>query len=357
MTTILTVNPGSTTTMVALFENGEERLFEELHHPKSDLSDFPTVADQLDYRFQAILDVLHHDAVERWDAVAGRGGLLHPMEGGVYAISDAMLDDMQASRYGEHPCNLGAPLARMLARLCGNDIPAVIVDPVVTDEMDGRARFTGLPGIERRSVFHALNQKGAVRKTAKLLGITPESGNFLVMHIGGGISVGAHRKGRVADVINALDGEGPFSPERTGSLPNIPVLSCIQSGTDIETMKRKILREGGLYAHLGTNDLREVEKRIREGDRKAEEVFEAFAYTMSKYLLFMLPALAPSLPDAIILTGGASRSRMLVAAVRQLVEQVAPVHVVPGSVEMEALALATQEALPERRFKEYSFQE
>lgn len=351
MTRILAVNPGSTTTMVALFENGMPRFERELHHPKEELAACGKVADQLGYRLDAIHRVLKEEKVDGWDAVSGRGGLLHPMEGGVYEVSDAMIEDMLAARYGEHPCNLGAPLARSLADERG--VPAVIADPVVTDEMDERTRLTGLPGIERRSVFHALNQKGAVRRVAATMGISPDAGHFLVIHIGGGISVGAHRQGRVVDVINALDGEGPFSPERTGALPNLPVLDRVKAGTDPDDLKRMILREGGLFAHLGTNDLREVTRRVGSGDKLAESVFEAFAYNIAKSLLSLLPALAPAMPDAIIVTGGAARSEMLVERIRELVEQVAPVHVVAGSVEMESLAEAAREVLASGSLKTY----
>lgn len=351
MTAVLAVNPGSTTTMVALFEDGTPRFERELHHSKDELTACGNVAGQLDYRLKAIRTVLQEEGTTRWDAVSGRGGLLRPMEGGVYEVTDEMIEDMLSARYGEHPCNLGAPLARRLADEHG--VPAVIADPVVTDEMDDRTRLTGLPGIERRSVFHALNQKGAVRRVSEKLGINPLDGHFLVIHVGGGISVGAHRRGRVADVINALDGEGPFSPERSGALPNIPVLELVKSGTSVDDLKRMILREGGLFAHLGTNDLREVARMVDAGNETACAVFEAFAYNIAKSLTSLLPALAPAMPDAIVVTGGAARSELLVETVRELVEHIAPVHVVPGSVEMEALAEAARIALESGTVKQY----
>lgn len=351
MTAILTVNPGSTTTKVALFDDETLRFDREVSHPREELDRFDSVADQMPYRLGVIREVLREENCTHWDAVCGRGGLLRPLTGGLYAVNDAMISDMLMARYGEHPCNLGAPLARELAEAM--HAPAYIADPVVTDEMDDRARLTGLPSIRRRSVFHALNQKGAARRVCRELGMEPAEASLIVIHIGGGISVGAHRRGRVADVINALDGEGPFTPERTGSLPTIPVLEMVKGGTAPDELKQTVLRKGGIFAYLGTNDLREVARRIESEDEQAAEVFEAFTYSMAKSVLSLLPALAPLLPDAIVVTGGASKSEMLVQSLRELVEHVAPVFVIPGSVEMESLAAAAFEGLHGGTINEY----
>lgn len=221
----------------------------------------------------------------------------------------------------------------------------MIMDPVVTDEMDPVARLTGLPEIKRRSVFHALGQRGAARRTAAELGVKYEQGKFIVSHMGGGISIGAHRDGRVVDVINALDGEGPFSPERSGSLPLLPVLELIESGKySFAGMKRTITSGCGLLGLTGTNDLRRVEARIADGDEQAALVFDALVYNISRYICSFYPALMRNDPakrpvDAVILTGGLARSAKLVADIEDLVGFIAPVRVITGLEEMEVMGL------------------
>ncbi|WP_319469877.1 butyrate kinase [uncultured Pseudodesulfovibrio sp.] len=263
-------------------------------------------------------------------------------------MSDDMLDDLESARYGEHACNLGAMLAQDLADEW--NIPAFIVDPVVTDELADVARLTGYPEIKRRSLFHALSQRGSARTAARRLGVDYETSNFIVCHMGGGISIGAHRRGRVVDVINALDGEGPFSPERTGGLPVIPVLDLIQRGEkSMDEMKRIILREGGLFAHLGTNDPREVVKRIEAGDTQAQLVFEALMYGIAKHIASLVPALADDSgtieASAVVLTGGLARSEQITEGLRRRVGFIAPVEVVTGDEEMAALADGAARAL------------
>jgi len=347
---VFVVNPGSTSMKLALFEKGKALVSRELQYDKSDLARFERVMDQRDFRMSEIREFLLDPAVDESsiDAVVGRGGLLHPLQGGVYEVSDDMLHDLKKARYGEHPCNLGAVLAHDLALELS--VPAFIVDPVVTDEMQDVARLTGLPGLDRRSLFHALNQRGAARVVSERLGVEYGVSNFIVCHMGGGISIGAHRHGKVVDVVNALDGEGPFSSERTGGLPVIPLLDMIQRGEKTpEDLKRIIQREGGLFAHLGTNDPRKVLVRIAAGDEKASLVLESLSYNVAKHVTSLFPALVDETGAAsiaaVILTGGLARSDAVVEKIRMLVRFLGPVEVVTGEVEMEALAAGAERAL------------
>jgi len=242
-------------------------------------------------------------------------------------------------------------LALALGRRWG--VPAYVVDPVVTDELMDRARLTGLPGLERRSIFHALNQRGVARIAAERLGVEYRRSNFIVCHMGGGVSIGAHRRGRVVDVINALDGEGPFTPERTGSLPLVPILDMVHEGKrDYGELRTTILRQGGLVAHLGTNDPREVLARMEQGDEHAGLVFRAMAYGIARHIVSMAPALTLDEGGldlaAVVLTGGLSRCRALVEDIARQVSFLGPVEVVPGEVEMSALAAGAASALSGR---------
>lgn len=339
---VFIINPGSTSTKLALYVDGEATISREFQHEKAELARFAKVIDQREFRMDAIRTFLSEARIDgsSLDAVAGRGGLLHPLEGGVYQVSVDMLDDLRTARYGEHPCNLGAVLADGLAREWG--VPAFIVDPVVTDEMMEVARITGLPEIRRRSLFHALNQRGAARTAAVRRGVTYESSNFIVCHMGGGISIGAHRKGRVVDIVNALDGEGPFTPERTGGLPVIPILEMIERGEHTPAeLKQTILREGGLFAHLGTNDPREIVQRMENGDTQAKIIFGALAYSIAKHIASLAPALADDNSvhiSAVVLTGGLARSDELVNEISRMTEFLAPIEVITGDEEMAALA-------------------
>lgn len=350
---VFVINPGSTSTKLALYQDGEAVVTREFQHDKAELARFDSVMAQRDFRMEAIRQMLEDEGVDTASiaAVGGRGGLLHPLEGGVYAVSDGMLADLAEARYGEHPCNLGAILADALGREWG--VPAYIVDPVVTDEMEDVARLTGLPGLERRSLFHALNQRGAARTVAARLGVEYETSDFIVCHMGGGISIGAHRHGKVVDVVNALDGEGPFSPERTGGLPVIPVLEMVRSGEcSTEALKDTVLRAGGVYAHLGTNDLREVVARIKDGDRQAELVFRALAYFIARHISSLAPALAGAEGSvgvsAVVLTGGLARSTELVEEVGRMIRFLGPVEVVVGDEEMASLAAGPVRVLEEK---------
>lgn len=347
---ILTVNPGSTSTKVVLFD-GDEAIFErEVVHDKGRMLSYPTVWGQMEARGRIIREELAEagELLAGLEAVVGRGGLLAPLVGGTYRVTERMLDDLRSARYGEHPCNLGAPLALELARERG--VPAFVVDPVVTDELRPEARLTGLPGVMRRSAFHALSQRGAAREVAARRGLRYEDGKFLVAHLGGGVSVGAHLRGRVVDVTNALDGEGPLTPERTGALPVLEVLRLLEEGAyDVASLRRAVLREGGVYAHLGTNDFREVERRIEGGDEKARAVLEAVAYTVAKSAAGLVPALVtkddPAPVDAVVLAGGLAHSEPLVAELRRRLSPLAPVELVLGLAEALVMARGGAAAL------------
>jgi len=348
---ILAVNPGSTSTKAAIFE-GETLAAElEVQHDKKELARFPRVLDQKDLRKKAIESAFHGNPAWEagFDAVAGRGGLLAPMPGGVYPVNERMLDDLRAARFGEHPCNLGAFLAVEFA--AGSGCPAFIVDPPVTDEMDPVARITGLPEITRRSVFHALSQRGAARKAARKLGVAYEEENFIVAHLGGGVTIGAHRRGRVVDVINGVDGEGPFTPERAGGVPLVPVLRLLENGAcDAASMRGKVMTHAGLFAHLGVNDLRIVERRIEEGDANAAAVYDAMVYNVVKGACSMAPILFRGPQEerglrAIVLTGGMARSERLVRDIAGQISFLAESVAITGLEELESLAEGVRLAL------------
>jgi len=356
---VFVINPGSTSTRLALYADERPVLVRELHHPKAEIARFARIADQFRYRLaamDAVLDEWRLDPADL-DGVAGRGGLLPPLEGGVYKVSGEMLDDLKSARHGEHACNLGAPLARELADRGG--VAAYIVDPVVTDELAEVARITGLPGIRRRSLFHALSQRGAARTAADRLGVEYTGADFIVCHMGGGISIGAHRRGRVVEVVNALDGEGPFSPERTGGLPLVPVLEMIERGErSPRELIRTVQREGGLFAHLGTNDLRVVLARMDQGDEAAALIFQALAYGVARHIGSLAPVLADDqgrvAVAAVVLAGGLARSDRLVREIRRMVNYLGPVEVVTGDEEMAALACGVARVLRgEEQAKDY----
>jgi len=335
---ILALNPGSTSTKVALFEDHTELWSETQRYDTDVIGRFSGVMEQEEFRLEEIRKCLaaHGATVADLDAVVGRGGLLKPIESGTYEVSDKMLEDLRACTWGAHASNLGAPLAVRLADEggCGK---AYIVDPVVVDEMCPLARYSGLPEIERRSIFHALNQKAVARRAAVELGKPYAECNLVVAHMGGGISVGAHEKGRVIDVNNALDGDGPFSPERAGSLPVGGLVKLAFSGKyELPQLLKMLTGKGGLVAHLGTNDLREVARRMDDGDEKARLLFEALAYRMAKEIGASAAALSGEV-DAIILTGGLAYNERFTKLIRDRVAFIAPVKIYPGEDEMQAL--------------------
>ncbi len=334
--TILAVNPGSTSTKIAVFRDNDEIMTDTQRYDTSVIQQFKGIMDQEDFRYEEILKALraHHISLDDLDCVVGRGGLLRPIPGGTYAVGVAMLDDLRSCRYGAHASNLGAPLALRL----GGGKPAYIVDPVVVDEMVPEARLSGHPDIPRISIFHALNQKAVGYRAAREVGIPYEEAHFVIAHMGGGISVGAHHKGRVVDVNNALDGDGPFSPERAGSLPSGELAKLCFSGTcTYEELRKKLVGQGGMVAHLGTNDLREAGKRVAQGDAGAELVVDAMAYQVAKEIGSRAVALEGHM-DAIILTGGLAYGEDFVRRIRRRIDWMGKVLVYPGEDEMRALA-------------------
>lgn len=336
--TMLIINPGSTSTKIALYKGLKELFFHEAAHDWSILDRYSSIAQQEEYRYDCILEALSPQAadLEQLSAVVARGGLLHPIASGVFQINEDMLDDLRSARYGEHASNLGALTAQRFCNSYG--IPGFIADPVVVDELCDEARLSGMPELERRSIFHALNQKSAARCASAELGIPYESARLIVAHLGGGISVGAHEQGRVVDVNNALNGDGPFSPERSGGVPAGQLAELVASGdVTLPEIQKKICGRGGVYAYLGTKSMVETARRAAEGDAQADLVLRGMAYQVSKEICALSAVLCGSV-DAIVLTGGASQLKELTDEIIRRVSFLAPVQIIPGEREMVALA-------------------
>jgi butyrate kinase len=334
---ILTINPGSTSTKIALYENEKPAFEEVIRHSREELAPFHKVYDQYEFRYNLVKQALdkHGIALESLDAVVGRGGPLKPIPSGIYVVNERMREDLRTGVQTDHASNLGGLLAHGLAELVG--IPAYIVDPVSVDEFEPLARVTGFPEVQWHSLFHALNLKAVAHRVAKNLGREYNDLNLVMVHLGGGISVGAQRKGRMIDVANPND-TGPFSPERAGSLPTSDLIKmCFSGKYTLEDMKNKLIGNGGLVAHLGTSDGRDVEKRIAAGDEHAALIYEAMAYGVAKEIGAMSTVLQGDV-DAIILTGGLAHSQRLVNWLRSRVGFLAPVLVYPGEDELQALA-------------------
>lgn len=342
---ILAINPGSTSTKIAVFENETVVFKKSIKHETSHIQSFDKMIDQYAFREQTILDALKAENFDlsTLSAVVGRGGMLKPIEGGTYQVSDQMVEDMRIAKRGEHASNLGCVIAKKIAD--HYNIPSFIVDPVAVDEMHDIARFTGMPEIKRDSLFHALNQKAVALKAAKDLEKSYKSLNLIIAHLGGGISVGVHEKGRVIDVNNALDGDGPMSPERSGSVPLGPLYKMVFSGKyTLKEIKDKNYGKGGLVAYLGTNDGAEIQKRIKNGDTKAAFIYSVMCYQIAKEIGACATVLKGKV-DAIILTGGLAYDHMTVEMIKERVAFIAPVLVYPGEDEMEALALGALRVL------------
>ena len=350
---ILAINPGSTSTKLAVFEDETPRLTRTLRHSVEELSTFPQATDQFEFRKDLVLRELEADGISlQFDAVIGRGGLFKPIPGGVYEINDLMLHDARhASR--PHACNLGCLIAADLAaRIPG--CRAFIADPGVTDELEEVSRITGSPLMPRITIWHALNQRAIARRYAREQGTCYEDLNLIICHLGGGISIGTHLRGRCIDVNNALDGEGPFSPERAGTLPAGPLIDLCYSGRFTrEELKKRISGHAGLAAHLGTTDVPTIVSRIAEGDRHAELVLNAMIYQTAKSIGAAATVLYGQV-DAILLTGGIAHSDFVISRLTERVSFLAPVHVYPGEDELEALALNALGALRgELKIQEY----
>ena len=335
MARILALNPGATSTKLAVFDDEQILHKTSVEHQGDSLDRFPRAIDQLQYRLDLILATLAASGtgLDTLDAVVGRGGLLKPIEGGTYRVTEKMLADLATGR--DHASNLGGMLAERIARPLG--IPAFIVDPVSVDEMEPEARLSGLPELPRNSFSHALNSKAVARRAARTLGRSYFDCNFVVAHLGTGVSVTAHRKGRMVDV-NGAEEEGPFSPARAAGLPSMLLAKLCYSGKYTEKqMLTRIMGEGGLYAHLGTRDVREAERRAAEGDAHATVVMKAMAYRIAREIGAMATVLEGRV-DRIILTGGIAYSEGLVPEVSRRVAFIAPVLVLPGEEELPALA-------------------
>lgn len=335
---VLVINPGSTSTKIGVYDDELERFSENLAHPVEELAPYPRIIDQEEFRLAIILETLRARGIESstLSGVVGRGGLLRPIPSGTYRVSERMLEDLISGVQGEHASNLGGILAHGIAQPLG--IPAFIVDPVVVDEFEPLARVSGMPDLCRHSIFHALNHKSVARIAARELGKDYETVNLVVTHLGGGISVGAHLKGRVVDVNNALNGDGPFAPERSGGLPAWDLVELALSGRySKEELRRRITGKGGVVAYLGTNDMREVERRVAEGDEEARLIYEAMAYQVAKEIGACAAVLSGRV-DAVVITGGLAYNDRFVEMIRERVEFIARVLVYPGENELRALA-------------------
>ena len=335
---ILTINPGSTSTKVAVFEDMEQVKTLKLSHSAEEIAQFASVADQLEWRLQIILDAMKADGIEltSLDAVIGRGGLMRPIEGGVYRVGEAMIADLVAPKR-QHASNLGALIARRIADAAG--VEAYIADPVVVDELQDMARVSGLKELPRRSIFHALNQKAIARRYAKEVGRPYEELNLVVVHMGGGISVSAHNLGRVIDTNNALDGDGPMAPERAGCLPAGDLVDlCFSGKYDKGEIKKLLAGKGGLVDHVNCNNVQELnEVRAANGDAEARFMLDTMAYSVAKYIGEMAVVLKGKV-DAILLTGGIAWNDCVNDVIIDYCKFLAPIKIYPGEDELESLA-------------------
>jgi butyrate kinase len=335
---ILIINPGSTSTKIGVFNNEFSILEKTIRHDANMINSFDTIIDQFEYRKNTILEILDAEGINisKLDAVCGRGGLLRPIEGGTYAVNDEMLSDLKSDFSGQHASNLGGIIAYEIA--LGLNIPSFIVDPVVVDELEPIARISGFAQIERKSIFHALNQKAVARRVASQLGKKYKDLNLIVTHMGGGITVGVHKQGKVIDVNNGLHGDGPFSPERAGTVPAGDLISLCYSGEYYrEEVMKKLVGQGGLVGYLGTNDAVQVEKMIENGNEKATLVYDAMAYQVAKEIGSASTVLNGKV-DAIILTGGLAYGKGFVKSITDRINWIADVIVHPGENELQALA-------------------
>lgn len=335
---ILAINPGSTSTKVALYEEERPLLDLTLRHTTEELSGFADVIDQLDWRRGLILTALRENGfdIRHLSIVIGRGGLIRPIPSGVYEVNSRMRYDLRHAPM-RHACNLGGLLAAQIAHMAGRGIKAYIADPPVVDEMDDVARITGMPMCTRKPIFHALNQKAIARLHCESRGVAYERQNLIVAHMGGGISVAAHRQGRIVDVNNALDGDGPFAPDRAGNIPSSELIKiCFSGQYTREELLRFVSSKGGLVAYLGTNSVMQVMERIGRGDERARKVLEAMCYNISKQIGAMAAALSGRV-DAILLTGGIAYNEPVTEYIREHCGFIAPVEVYAGENELEAL--------------------
>ncbi len=336
---ILAINPGSTSTKIAVYEGETPVFLKNLKHSQDKLEEFERITDQFSFRKNLILQQLEEAEIElaSISVIVGRGGLMKPIESGVFAINEKMIRDLKDCTYGAHASNLGGLIADDIAKSLPS-ARAYIANPVVVDELEDIARFTGHPLFKRKSIFHALNQKAVARQHAKSILRVYEDLNLIVVHIGGGITVGAHRKGRVIDVNQGLDGEGPFSPERSGTLPVGDLVRLCFSGKYTEKeILNMIVGKGGLIAYLNTNSAYDAESLAFEGDERASLILQAMAYQIAKEVGAMSTVLRGEV-DGILITGGVANSKWFVSLIVERVGHIAPTHIYPGEDEMRALA-------------------
>ena len=352
---ILAINPGSTSTKIAVYDNTKSIFVKNIKHTADELKNFDNIISQFSYRKNIILKELKNEQIklEQIEIVIGRGGMLKPIASGVYAVNNKMKEDLISCVYGEHASNLGGLIADDISKCLPNGI-AIIADPVVVDELQDEARMTGLPEFKRRSVFHALNQKAIARSHAKRVDKKYEELNLIVAHLGGGISIGAHRHGKVVDVNQGLDGEGPLSPERSGTLPVGDLIqTCFSGKYDLSTLKRMVTGEGGFVAYFGTNDAYKIELMAREGNAQAILLQNTLGFQVAKYIGAMATVLEGKV-DYILITGGIAHNKNLMEYITQRTQFIAPVFIYPGEDEMRALALnAYRIMMKEEPIKEY----
>ena len=343
----LIINPGSTSTKIGIFEDETQVFDKTLRHSSEEIGQFPTIFSQMDFRKNIILEALKEagEDLKSFDVIVGRGGLVKPIEGGTYEVTDVLAKDLEIGVQGQHASNLGGLLAREVsseveaARADGVKVPAYFVDPVAVDEMQPLAGYTGLPEIRRTAISHPLNQKAIARRYAKEHGTSYDQLNLIVVHLGGGVSVGAHEKGKIIDVFNALDGDGTFSPERTGRVPSGQLIRmCFESGLTEKEVMKKFVGGGGFNAYLGTNDMREVDRLAdEEHNALAAEVRDAFIYCICKDVGAQAAVLKGKV-DQILLTGGIAYDKYVTEHIKERVSFIAPVSVYPGEDELLALA-------------------
>lgn len=354
---ILAINPGSTSTKFAIYDEMMLLIEKTVRHSVDELSQYPKVLDQGEFRRDLIIRAINNEniPIKSINAVVGRGGLLKPIPGGVYKVNQALIDDLHKEYLGEHASNLGGILAFEIAQMIGPEIESFIVDPVVVDEMHELARLSGHPELPRISIFHALNQKAVARRYARDIGKKYSDLNLIVAHLGGGITVGVHNQGRVIDVNNGLDGEGPYSPERSGTLPAGALAKlCFSGKYQLVQIRKMITGKGGLVAYLGTNSAIETEQKINDGDDKSKLIYEGIAYQVAKDIAAYSSVLCGKI-DAILITGGLAYSKLLTNWITERVKFISEVKVYPGEDETFALAEGVYFAkLGEQEIKEYS---
>lgn len=349
---ILAINPGSTSTKIAIYEDTKEIFKKNIEHTNDELEKYKNIAEQYEMRYKAIMDFLEENGFDVWNlsAVVGRGGLLPPVKSGAYRVNESMVNRLRFRPVVEHASNLGAIISNEIANKVG--IPAFIYDSVAVDELEDIARISGLVDIERKSFSHALNMRAVAIKTAGEMEKNYKDMNFIVAHLGGGISVSVHSKGKMIDIVS--DDEGPFSPERSGRLPGKDLMNmCYEN--DKNTMKKKLRGKGGLISYLGTNSALVVEEKIKSGDDYAKLIYEAMAYQIAKGI-GELAVVVDGAVDRIIITGGIAHSSMMTGWIKKRVEFIAPVVIVPGENELESLAMGALRVLKgEETAREYDF--